>query len=92
MGLILQTVPENYCKSAKIEIAKIKQYCRLQYKILNHQNQKYVFEPRLSLHKKRVPMRTLFLWKKDKEAKKPEQKWAESTHIKASLTSALGEE
>lgn len=36
MGLIVQTVPENYCKSAKIEIAKIKQYCRLQLKILNH--------------------------------------------------------
>lgn len=49
-------------------------------------------QPRLSLHKKRVPMRTLFLWKKDKEAKKPKQKWTESTHTKASLTSALGEE
>ena len=37
-------------------------------------------------------MRTLFLWKKNKEAKKPKQKWTESTHTKASLTSALGEE
>ena len=49
-------------------------------------------EPRLSLHKKRVLIGTLFLWKKDKEAKKPKQKWTESTHTKASLTSALGEE
>ena len=52
MGLIVQTVPENYCKLAKVEVSKIKQQYKLQYKILNHQNKKYVFEPRLSLIKK----------------------------------------